>query len=447
MTAPPSNNASPPAGKHDPYAAFRHRAYRHYTGGWVMVVLGTQVQSVALQWEILRRTDSPLALGLVGLMQIIPAVILLLPAGHLADAFDRRRVALVGMVGTTLTSIGLGLTSIYGAPLWAIYALLLLDAVFLTIARPSRSAMLPLIVPPADFANAVTWNSSLFHLALIVGPAAGGFVIALYIPAAFFVSAAASTLLGVLLLTLQIRPQERRREPMSLHNMMAGFRFMWRSPLVLGATTLDMFAVLLGGVVYLLPIYAKDILHVDERGFGLMRAAPAAGAVLMSVVLAHLPPMQRAGRALMWSVVGFGVATVGFGLSPWFALSLVMLFLTGVLDMVSVVIRHTLVQLATPDSMRGRVSAVNGVFIDISNELGGFRAGLVAEFAGPVVTVVAGGIGTVLVVAVTAVCIPSLARLQRLDDIRTDRATLPATPPASAPLATEPVVADSKSSA
>ncbi|NJL31689.1 MAG: MFS transporter [Phycisphaerales bacterium] len=411
-----SNNAQ----KHDPYAAFRHTGYRHYTVGWVLVVLFTQVQSVALQWEILQRTDSPMALGLVGLMQIIPALILILPAGHLADTYDRRRVMMVGMVGTTMTSLGLGVMSILVAPLWSIYAVLFLDAVFLTIARPARSAMLPLLVPAENFANAVTWNSSLFHLALIVGPALGGLVIAIYIPAAFFLSATASTLFGVLLLTLQLRKtQENKREPVSLHTMLGGFRFIWKTKLILGAITLDMVAVFLGGVVYLLPIFAKDILEVDAKGFGLMRAAPAIGAVLMSVVLAHLPPMQRAGRALLWSVVGYGVATIGFGLSPWFGLSLLMLFLTGVLDMVSVVVRHTLVQLATPDEMRGRVSAVNGVFIDVSNELGGFRAGAVAEFIGPVVTVVSGGIGTILVVGITALTIPALARLKQLQDIKT----------------------------
>lgn len=401
----------------DAYAAFRHAGYRAYALGWVLVLVGTQIQSVALQWELYERTQDPLALGLVGLVQIVPALLLLLPGGHAADTFDRRRLIALGMVGTTLTSLGLAVAAWGIAPVWVFYVLLFCDASCLALARPARAALLPLIVPEAIFGNAVTWNSSLFQLAMMVGPAAGGLVVALYIPAAFLISAAGSLAFLIMLQRIALRPQDRRREPVSVDSLLGGFRFVRRSPMVLGAISLDMFAVLLGGATYLLPIYAKDILHVGEWGYGLLRAAPAVGAMGTAVVLAHLPPMQRAGRTMLLAVAGFGAATIVFGLSPWFWLSLAMLVLCGVCDNISVVIRHTLVQLATPDHTRGRVSAVNSVFIGLSNELGGFESGLVAKLVGPVFSVVSGGVGTLVVVGSTALLSPSLRRLRRLSDI------------------------------
>ncbi len=382
----------------------------------MLVLLGTQVQSVALQWEIYERTEQAIALGLVGLVQIVPALLFLLPAGHLADSRDRRGVVTVGMVGTTLTSLALAGASMASAPVWLLYLLLFLDATFLSLARPARSAMLPLIVPEAVFGNAVTWNSSLFQLAMVVGPALGGLVVAWWLPAAYLFSAAGSTLFAIIMWFIALRPQQRSGSRASLQTLLAGMSFVRRTPLVLAAISLDMFAVLLGGAVYLLPIFAKDILQVGEWGFGLLRAAPAVGALLMALVLAHTPPMRHAGRNLLLAVAGFGLATIIFGVSRSFWLSLVALALTGALDNISVVIRHTLVQLATPDSMRGRVSAVNSVFIGLSNELGGFESGLVAQGFGPVVSVVSGGIGTIAVVAATAVMSPTLRQLDRVDD-------------------------------
>lgn len=418
MAAESPDEEQPRPARHDPYAVFRLVDYRRYAINWIIVLIGTQMQSVALQWEIYNRTNNALALGFVGLVQMIPALVFLLPAGHVADSYDRRRVIALGMAGTTMTSLGLAAATIMQTPVATLYVLLFLDAMFLALARPARAAMLPLIVPEAIFSNAVAWNSSMVQMAMMVGPALGGLIVAIYLPTAFFISAFGSTIFGLSMLRVRIPAQSRPREPMSLQRLLSGAKFVWNSRLVLPAISLDMFAVLLGGAVYLLPIFAKDILKVDEWGFGLLRAAPAAGAFCMAMIVAHLPPMQRAGRKLLISVAIFGVATIVFGLSSWLWLSLAMLFIAGMADNISVVIRHSLVQLATPDNMRGRVSAVNSVFIGASNEIGGFESGLVAHYFGPVISVVSGGIGTIGVVLLTAWRSPSLRRLGRFDEIK-----------------------------
>jgi MFS family permease len=394
--------------------------YRRFVLSWLLVLVGTQMQSVALQWSIYQKTGEALSLGLIGLVQVVPVLVFLLPAGHWADVHDRRRVIALGMAGTTLTSLGLAAATLLSAPVWAIYVLLFLDASFLAMARPARSAILPRLVPPHVLANAIAWNSSLFQIALVTGPALGGLVVALWLPAAFFISATGSAVFGILVLGVRTPPVEPNRDPMSIERLLGGASFVFKQRLILAAITLDMFAVLLGGAEYLLPIYAKEILHVDEWGFGLLRAAPAVGSLASALVLAHRPPMLNAGRNLLFAVAVFGLATIGFGLSTSFALSLLLLVIIGVSDNVSVVVRHTLVQLATPDAMRGRVSAVNGVFISMSNELGGFESGLVAQWWGPVRSVVSGGIGTLLVVLGTAWWSPQLRRLRRLEEAQAE---------------------------
>jgi MFS family permease len=394
--------------------------YRRFVVSWLLVLVGTQMQSVALQWSIYQKTGEALSLGLIGLVQVVPVLVFLLPAGHWADVHDRRRVIALGMAGTTLTSLGLAAATLLSAPVWAIYVLLFLDASFLAMARPARSAILPRLVPPHVLANAIAWNSSLFQIALVTGPALGGLIVALWLPAAFFISAAGSTVFGILVLGVRTPPVEPNRDPMSIERLLGGASFVFKQRLILAAITLDMFAVLLGGAEYLLPIYAKEILHVDEWGFGLLRAAPAVGSLASALVLAHRPPMLNAGRNLLFAVAVFGLATIGFGLSTSFALSLLLLVIIGVSDNVSVVVRHTLVQLATPDAMRGRVSAVNGVFISMSNELGGFESGLVAQWWGPVRSVVSGGVGTLLVVLGTAWWSPQLRRLRRLEEAQAE---------------------------
>jgi MFS family permease len=301
------------------------------------------------------------------------------------------------------------------------YGCLFLGAVARAVSMPANSAFMPQLVPADVFSNAVTWSSMRFQLASTVGPAVGGLVLAASgHPAVVYILDALMTLTFVVcLLLVHIRSVERKRSATDLRTLLAGVRFVWNTKLILAAITLDMFAVLLGGAVTLLPIYAKDILHVGPSGLGWLRAAPAVGALLMGAVMAHRPPLERAGSTLLYAVFGFGVATVVFGFSHSFILAMAMLFLTGAFDNISVVIRHTLVQTATPDALRGRVSSVNGLFISCSNELGGFESGLAAQLFGPVVSVVGGGIGTLLVVGGVAALWPQLRRLGPLQEAST----------------------------
>lgn len=416
MTAP-SND---PAPRHDPYAAFRFPDYRFYTVGSLVVLIGVQVQSVAIGWEMYRRTGEALALGLVGLVQAIPMFALTLPAGYLADRFNRRAVVMVSLVGTTLTSLLLAWLSYEQKSIAWMYGILFLDAAALSIGRPARQAMLPQMVPPQVLANATAWRSSAFQVAMVCGPAVGGFVVAWNVTSAFLISAASTAIFAVLLTQLKFpyAAQSAARTPLTLESMLAGIGFLKRHRLMLAAISLDMFAVLLGGATYLMPMFAKDILRVGPTGLGWLNAAPAAGSFCMAMVLAHAPPLRNAGRKLLWAVAAFGVATILFGISQSFWLSLAMLFLTGMFDNVSMVVRHTLMQLLTPDYMRGRMSALNSMFIGTSNEVGGFRAGLVAQFFGPVISVVAGGVGTLMVVGATAWASPSL---RRFDDLNATR--------------------------
>lgn len=393
-----------------PYAVFGLPAFRGYILGSLMVRIGVGVQGLAIGWELYKRTDEPLALGLAALVQAVPMLLLTLPAGWLADRYDRRRLIMISMAGTMTTSLGLAVLSLAGGSTEWMYALLLGDACALALARPARQALLPRLVPREMFEAVVKWTSSLGQTAAVLGPAIGGFIAAASLPAAYLFCAATQAAFIVVLAFVQLMPAPSPSEPVSWRSVLAGIRFIWDRPLLLSAISLDLFAVLLGGAVYLLPIFAKDILHVDEAGLGLLRAAPAVGALCMGLLLAHLPPMKRAGRNLLLAVAGFGVATIVFGFSRNFVLSLFMLALTGAFDNVSVVVRRVLVQLRTPDEMRGRVSAVNMVFIGSSNELGGFESGTVAHFLGPVVSVVSGGIGTLLVVLTTARLCPQLRR-------------------------------------
>lgn len=403
--------------KHDPYAPFRVPAYRAYMVGSLAALIGSRIQTVAIGWEIYQRTGEPLALGLVGAVQAIPMMGLALPAGWLADRFSRKWLIILCLCCTATTSLLLAAQSAMQAPVGWMYAVLFLDAAFLAIARPARQAVLPGLVPKEIFSGALAWRSSLFQLASIVGPGVGGFIVAWSVPAAYVISACTELTFAALFTRVALTQTVTRAGRPTAEALLGGVRFMWRNRIVLSATALDMFAVLLGGATYLLPIYAADILQVGELGFGFLNAAPAAGSLVMALVLAYTPPMKKAGRNLLLAVAGFGAATIVFGVSKNFYLSLAMLFLTGLFDNVSVVIRHSLVQLLTPDEMRGRVSAVNGVFIGASNELGGLESGLVAQLFTPVISVVSGGIGTLVVVAVTAALSPGLRRMGSLADI------------------------------
>ena len=401
---------------HDPYAAFRSTSYRGYVTGWFLTLLGTRIQSVAVGWDVYQRTAEPFALALVGLAQALPTLLLALPAGMLADRLNRKTLVMLSMSGMTVTSVCLAAVALMRGPVPLMYVLLFLDAGAVTLGRPARLALLPHLVPRESFQNAVTWNTSMWQISSVVGPALGGFVVAVSVPLAYVLCACSSLAFIAALTRIRLSgvPSDRGRPESAA--LLGGAKFVWRTRVILWAISLDMFAVLLGGAVYLLPIFAQDILQVGARGYGWLRAAPAAGALCMALVLAHLPPMKRAGRNLLLAVAGFGAATIVFGISRSFCLSLFMLFLTGAFDNVSVVVRHTLVQLTTPDRIRGRVSAVVSMFLSTSNELGGFESGTVAHFFGPTVSVVSGGLGTIAVAAVVALKSPKLRSLGALHE-------------------------------
>lgn len=412
----PASGATRP---HDPYAALRFRDFRLLLTSRFLTTLGGQMVGVAIGWQLYEQTHSALSLGLVGLVEVLPVLLFALYAGHLADRLDRRRLALATRAGLALCSLGLAaLSYTHGSP-YFIYACLLGMGIVSAFHSPASSTLLPQTVPPAIFTNAATWNSNTWQLAAALGPAVGGFVIALSRSATpvYLIDAGIGLAFLVLVASMRSRQAARGIETTTVESLTAGIRFLRQSRLLLAAITLDLFAVLLGGATALLPIFAKDILHVGPVGLGWLRSAPSAGAVAMALTIAHRPPFRQAGKTLLWAVAGFGTATVVFGLSRSFALSLAMLVVLGALDNVSVVIRSTLLLVRTPDEMRGRISAVNNIFVGMSNELGGFESGLVATLFGPVVSVVAGGIGTTVVVLGIALLWPELRHLKTLHEI------------------------------
>jgi MFS family permease len=401
----------------NPYAVLKNRDFLLYLVGRFIASLGQQMLTVAVGWELYERTHSALALGLVGLTQMGPMVLFTLPAGHAADNFNRKRIFLAATFVIACATIGLTVISARQAPVVWIYFCLFVAGTARTFLWPASSAFLPHLVPRAQFSKAVTWNSGSFHLSSVAGPAAGGALIALTGHAATVYGLDAAAALVCLGLVSLIRRDHlvARKEKMSVASVGAGFKFVFANRIILGIITLDLFAVLLGGATALLPVYAKDILRAGPSGLGLLQAGLPAGSLLCALVLAHRPALQKAGRTLLWAVALFGVATVGFGISRWFWISFVMLFVCGAMDNVSVVVRHTLVQLLTPDEKRGRVSAVNSLFIGTSNELGGFESGFVAYLLGPVFSVVSGGIGTILIVIAVAFIWPEIRKYGRLD--------------------------------
>ncbi len=414
MTMEPKGDM--PAGSprpHDAFAALRLPVVRAFALGRMSAVAGVQMLSVAVGWQLYERTGSAWSLGLVGAFELAPVLVLMLPAGHVADRFPRRNVAVFAYLLLAVAALGLALVSARQSPVSLIYLLLVLVGTARAFASPSVASLLPQLLSPDQFANANAWLASGFQLAAISGPALGGWLIALGDgdATAAFVAAAVSQLVFVaLLLRLPARPPARTTTA-GPRELFAGFGFIKRHPVFLAAMTLDLFAVLFGGAVALLPMFAKDILGVGPVGLGWLRAAPALGAMTMALLTTRLPPWQRPGRALLITVAGFALATIGFGLSRSMALSLVCLFLTGVFDSVSVVIRLTLEQVLTPDTLRGRVSSIHYVFIGFSNELGGFESGATAALFGPVVSVAGGGVAALLVVVVVAAVWPQLARL------------------------------------
>jgi MFS family permease len=381
------------------------------------IVVALEMQSVAVGWQVFEITRRPLDLGLVGLAQFLPGAFLFLVAGHAADRHDRRRLLNICYCGFILCSaLLLGLAARGSRSVHWIYGVLLVLGVVRCFNWPASRALLPQLVPAEYFSKAVAWNASTFQSATILGPAIGGVLYAAAQGPEIVYGTATVASIIALLATLRIRSksQPRPAEEMSLHTVMAGFRYVWREKVVLGSISLDMFAVLLGGAVALLPVYASDILKTGPWGLGLLRSAPGVGAGMMAIFLAKRPIRNRAGLIMLWCVAGFGVFTILFGVSRSLILSLVALLLVGATDMVSVIIRATLVQFATPDEMRGRVNAVDMLFIGASNELGEFESGLTAHWFGTVPAVVLGGAGTLAVIAVWAWLFPELRKADRL---------------------------------
>jgi MFS family permease len=401
--------------------AFRYPNFRYFMAARFVAALSSEMQSVAVAWQVYGITGRPLDLGLVGLAQFLPGVCLFLLAGHTADRWPRRRILAGCYAGFALCSLLFltfalrGIRSVY-----PIYAALLWNGVVRAFNGPAAQAFLPLVVAEEHFPNAVAWGSSILQFAMVLGPMAGGFVYGLAgspFPVYLLAALAYGTSLG--LITMVRTPKrEQPRGGASLSAVLEGLRFIWRYKLMLGAISLDLFAVLLGGAVALLPVYASEILKVGAYGLGLLRAAPGAGAVLMAIVVAYWPLQRRAGMIMLCGVAGFGLFTIVFGLSHSTPVALAALLLVGACDMISVIVRHTIVQLWTPDEMRGRVSAVNMVFIGASNEVGQFESGVTAQWLGTVPAVVAGGVGTILIVIVWAILFPSLREVDRLTSDR-----------------------------
>ena len=377
--------------------------------------MGYQMQSVAIGWQIYALTHRALSLGLVGLAQFLPMVLLIFVAGHAADRFDRRRIAAICQIVEALGAACLAAGSLMHALTpGLIYAVVIVLGAARAFEGPCLQAMLPSLVPPASFSRLAALASSLFQTVTIVGPSVGGLLYGLGAPVPYEICAG---LFAVAAICVSLVPAgiRRPREVASLRAVFGGIAFIRARPQILGAISLDLFAVLLGGATALLPVYASDILHAGPIALGLLRAAPAVGALAISLLLARRPIRGRAG-ALMFAAVGlFGVATIVFGLSRWLPLSIAALTVLGAADVVSVVVRSSLVQLQTPDAMRGRVSAVNMLFIGTSNQLGEFESGTLAALIGAVPTVVLGGVGTLVVTLLWMGFFPTLRRLDRLE--------------------------------
>ncbi len=404
----------------DGFAAFRHPGVTRLAVGRFASELGTTATSVAVGWQLYEMTSSKWALAWVGLVEVVPVVLLSLPAGIASDRFPRRQVAIATHLLMAVSAAALMVVTHFNLDPWLFYPALFFTGVGAAFHGPAVRALLPQLVPPSEFANANAWFSSAFELAAISGPALAGFFIALSTNAqvAFAFAVLSHLFFAVMLYTLPRKPAALTGKSNGVKDLLAGFNFVFNTPVFLAAITLDLFAVLLGGAVALLPVYAKDVLHVGPTGLGWLRAAPSLGALSMALVQTRLKPWKRPGVVLLWTVAGFGCSTIVFGLSELMWLSLLALFFTGVFDNVSVVIRSTLEQSLTPDSMRGRVSAINGVFIGLSNEFGAFESASVAAIFTPLLSVVGGGVGTLLVALSVFFVFPQLRTLPPLDELK-----------------------------
>ncbi|QNI36791.1 MFS transporter [Edaphobacter albus] len=412
--------------------AFRSHNFRLYQSARLMAVIGAEAQSVAVAWQVYEITHSALDLGLTGLALFLPGLLLMLAAGHAADRFDRRRIILLcyglqAICTAVLLWLSFSTWALANGRVWPIYIVLIGIGIGRAFSGPASSALLPSLVPKDHFVNAVTWGATVYQIANMSGPALGGLLYTLPLSSrlAHWRGAPSVYLLTLLMLCCylllvgMIRPEpvERKASGFSARTVLAGLEYVWRTKLLLGSISLDLFAVMLGGAVALLPIFATDILHTGPRGLGLLRAMPSVGALIVSLTLVARPIKRRAGANMLLCVAIFGAATIVFGLSRNLWLSLVALFITGAADMVSVVVRSSILQLATPPEMRGRVSAVNWLFVGASNEFGEFESGLTAHWWGAVPAVIVGGIGSLLVTLAATVLFP---RLRRADALTTE---------------------------
>lgn len=430
------------------YAVLRNADFTRYLIGRFVASLGQQMLVVAIDWELYARTHSALPLVFVGLSQMVPMILCTLPAGHFADTFSRKKIILNSTLLLTAASLGLTLSSAFRWNVLWIYFFLVIIGAARTFLWPASAAFVTSLVPLNQFARAVTFNSGAFQFSSVLGPAAFGAAIALTPHAeeygtawsVYALNMLASLLCFMLVVPIKHEHKAKPAEPVSAKSLIEGFSFVYQSKIILGIITLDLFAVLLGGAVTILPMFAHDIFHVGPGGFGWLRNAMAIGAVICAFIIAHRPPLQKAGKTMLWAVAIFGVATVGFGLANvncfgrwvalpnefWFWLAFAMLALAGAVDNISVVVRQTLVQILTPDEKRGRVSAVNSLFIGTSNELGGSRSAIVAWLfttptflgsaaaTGAIVSTVTGGIGTILVVLAVAWIWPEIRKYGKL---------------------------------
>ena len=414
MSESPTWRAAPSAG-----AVLGNRDYAIFLGARFISSLAVQMQSVAVGWQIFSVTHRSLDLGLVGLAQFFPAIGLSLVTGHVADRFDRRRIVLVTYLLYGLVSLGLvALASRPDVGTTPVYAVLFCLGAIRAFSNPAGQALMPNLVPPEHFRSAVAWSSTAWQFATIIGPGLGGLLITpIGVRGVYWVCSVVFLASAVVFLFVSRQPPRLTGTPkgISIETLSAGVRYVWENKMVLGAISLDLFAVLLGGAVALMPAFAQDILFIGPRGMGALRSAPSLGAAAVAILLAYYPLKRRAGALMFSCVFLFGVATVVFGLSHSFVLSLLALVVVGATDMVSVVIRLTLIQINTPEEVRGRVSAVNMVFIGASNELGEFESGLTAQWLGLVPAVVIGGIGTCLVVLAWAAMFPALRNAQGLE--------------------------------
>jgi MFS family permease len=415
-------------------AAFTHPGFVLFQVARFLIVAAVEMQAVAVGWQVYEITKRPLDLGYVGLAQFLPAILLFPISGHASDRFERRDVLSACYGGYAVCfALLLALAQRGAHSVHSIYVVLLLIGVVRSFNSTASRSILPQLVPKEHFPNAVAWNASTFQAATILGPSFGGILYAAFRGPSVVYVVALLTAIGATISSFRIKPEVKARpresssaKGLTLKTVFAGLDYIWRKKLILGAISLDLFAVLLGGAVALLPVYAREILHAGPWGLGLLRTAPGAGAALMAVLLAHRPLRGRSGPTLLWSVAGFGIFTIIFGFSRSLTISLIALLLLGASDMISVIIRATLTQLATPDEMRGRVTAVDMIFIGTSNEFGQFESGVTAQWFGTVPAVVLGGIGTLVVIAVWAWLFPELRNAGELTAIRSQEFEAPA---------------------